>query len=170
MYITAIDNDSTPKTINISFPGSPSGYYVLKMETVNEGRWDYTNSYIQTIGEITGISPLYGSATGGTLVTITGRHFADSVTEGSGQTITDNNVTIGYNGPDCLLEYTTEYEIVCRIEETDMTVDEEAQVLVFLKLSEEAVCNNGSDGCYFTWLTPKHGATGVVASVDDDGN
>lgn len=51
-----------------------------------------------------------------------------------------------------------------------MTVDEEAQVFVFLKLSEEAVCNNGSDGCFFTWLTPKHGATGVVASVDDDGN
>lgn len=41
---------------------------------------------------------------------------------------------------------------------------------MFLKLSEEAVCNNGGDGCYFTWLTAKHEVTGAIASVDDDGN
>ena len=41
MYITAIDNDSVPRTINISFPGAPSGYYVRRMETVNEDRWNY---------------------------------------------------------------------------------------------------------------------------------
>lgn len=51
-----------------------------------------------------------------------------------------------------------------------MNVNDEALILVFLKLSEEAVCNNGDDGCYFTWLTAKHGVTGAVASVDDDGN
>jgi hypothetical protein len=132
------------------------------METVTEGRWDYTNSYLQTIGEVTGISPLSGSASGGTLVTITGKHF-------STDTITDNNVTIGYNGPDCLLESTSEFEIVCRIEETDQVVDEEVLVLVFLKLSEEAVCNVDG-GCYFTWLTPKHEVTALTHSVSDDGD
>jgi hypothetical protein len=162
MYITAVDNDSTPKTINISFPGAPSGYYVLKMETATEGRWDYTNSYLQTIGEVTGISPLEGSATGGTLVTITGKHF-------SPDTITDNNVTIGYNGPDCLLESTTEFEIVCRIEETDQEVDAAVDVLVFLKLSEEAVCSVDG-GCLFTWLTPKHEVTALDHTVNDDGD
>jgi hypothetical protein len=162
MYITAVDNDSTPKTINISFPGSPSGFYVLKMETVAEGRWDYTNSYLQTIGEITSISPLEGSATGGTLITITGKHF-------SADTITDNNVTIGYNGPDCLLESTSEFEITCRIEETDQTVDEEAEILMFLKLSEEAACNVDG-GCNFTWLTPKHEVTEIAHSVNEDGD
>jgi hypothetical protein len=111
MYIIAIDDDSTPKTISIKFPGAESGFYLLQVETEEDGLWDYLNCEIQTIGEITNISPTSGSASGGTLLTITGRHFSTLKT--------DNNVTIGQNGPDCIVEETSDTEIVCRIEETD---------------------------------------------------
>ena len=38
-----------------------------------------------------------------------------------------------------------------------------------LKLSEEAICNDGGDGCLFTWLTPKHEITAIDMSVDAAG-
>jgi len=68
-----------------------------------------------------------------------------------------------------LLESTTEFEIVCRIEETDQEVDAAVDVLVFLKLSEEAVCSVDG-GCLFTWLTPKHEVTALDHTVNDDGD
>jgi hypothetical protein len=93
MYITEVDDSSSPKTINIKFPGAESGFYVLKVETEEEGMWDCSNCQIQTIGEITDISPSSGSASGGTLITITGRHFSTNPL--------DNNIIIGRYGPTC---------------------------------------------------------------------
>lgn len=66
MYILEVDDDSAQKSIQIKFPGAPSksatwldqpmsGYYLLKVETEDEGMWDYANCQIQTIGEITDI-------------------------------------------------------------------------------------------------------------------
>ena len=43
MWITEVDDASTPKTIKIKFPGAVSGYYIFKMETEDEGMWDYSN-------------------------------------------------------------------------------------------------------------------------------
>jgi hypothetical protein len=78
-------------------------------------------------------------------------------------------VTIGQNGPDCIVEETSDTQIVCRIEETDQVVDDAHEVLVFLKLSEEAICSMDS-GCMFTWLTAKHELTGVDISVNASGD
>jgi hypothetical protein len=78
-------------------------------------------------------------------------------------------VTIGQNGPDCIVEETSDTQIVCRIEETDQVVDDAHEVLVFLKLSEEAICSMDS-GCMFTWLTAKHELTEVDVSVNASGD
>jgi hypothetical protein len=162
MYITAVDDASTPKTISIKFPGAESGYYVLKVETEAEGMFDYSNLQVQTVGEVTGLSPSSGSASGGTLLTITGRHFSTDAL--------DNPVTIGQNGPACIVESTSDTEIQCRIAETSQTVDGTDIVLVFLKLSEEAVGNCSGTDCLFTWLTPKHEVTGVEVTSNVAGD
>lgn len=72
-----------------------------------------------------------------------------------GRETTDNPVKIGANY--CIVERTTESEIKCRIALANPVQPEaEAEVIVFAKASEEAVCgiSNGS-GCRFSYVRPQ---------------
>jgi hypothetical protein len=73
-------------------------------------------------------------------VTISGYHFSDYAS--------DNPVTIG--GLTCAVEESSEFEIKCRIAAQTLEASE-GQVLIFLKLSEEATCSMDNEECYFTF-------------------
>lgn len=102
------------------------------------GSLDSTDVVLQTIGKVTSFSPKSGSVHGGTLITINGYQFSTDPL--------DNSVRIGYT--DCLVEDSSETEIICR---TLPRLSEEGgkdELIVYLKNSEEAVC----DDCTFIWL------------------
>ena len=82
------------------------------------------------MGKVTSFSPSQGSLNGGTLITINGYNFSNGA-------ITDNAVKIGYT--DCLVQSTSNNQITCltlpRIQGVPATED----LIVFLRLSEEAI-------------------------------
>jgi len=96
MYVLSVDD--TAKTITIKFPGAVSGSYNLSVSTTADGRLDSGSLNLEVIGEITNFSPLEASSAGGTLVTITGRHFST--------VLTDNPVTLGGAGSQGNIECT----------------------------------------------------------------
>ena len=81
---------------------------------------------------MTDFQPRSGSTLGGTLVTITGRHF--------GTVATDNPVKIGNNY--CYVLTTMDTEITCRIGDlSNQSADSSALLLVFARATEEMQCN-----------------------------
>jgi hypothetical protein len=100
------------------------------------------NGYISTLGvpftakiEVTDFQPRSGSLYGGTLLTITGAHFSD--------VITDNPVKVGYEyitGVDhyCYVQETSETQIKCRIAEDYNRIAQDQEVIVFASTFEEA--------------------------------
>jgi hypothetical protein len=153
MYITKVDNAAAKKTIQIKFPGAVSGDYTLAVSTKVDGALDSTALNLKVIGEITGFSPLAGSNAGGTLLTITGRHFSTN--------ILDNPVTLGGAGSKgnikCLLVSSKDTEIKCRIAATTAAAvaNNDGWIIAFLKLSEETKCNaSASNDCKMKWEAP----------------
>lgn len=100
------------------------------------------NGYISTLGvpftakiEVTDFQPRSGSLYGGTLLTITGAHFSD--------VITDNPVKVGYeyiSGVNhyCYVQESSETQIKCRIAEDYNRVAQDQEVIVFASTFEEA--------------------------------
>lgn len=76
------------------------------------------------------VSPIAGSSSGGTLLTIKGRNFSNDGL--------DNPVKVGK--AKCIVESSNKTTIKCRIEKTTQTEQESSDVIVFLKTSEEAKC------------------------------
>ena len=116
------------------------------------------------IFEVTDFNPKTGSQYGGQLVTITGRHFSD--------VITDNPVKIGYeyiSGTDhyCYVLETSEYEIKCRTAEDFNRGTDTTNVIVFASTSEEAFCNEPG-GCEYTYVDVSTLATLTTASSSYD--
>lgn len=72
-----------------------------------------------------------------------------------GKEATDNPVKIGDNY--CIVERMTESEIWCRIVLSNPVQPEaEAEVVVFAKASEEAVCGvRNRSGCTFKYVRPQ---------------
>lgn len=98
---------------------------------------------------------------GGTLITITGNHY--------GLTATDNPVKVGDNY--CIVESTSDTEIICRILEGGATVVSEADLIVFAMASEEMVCHiDGGDGCTFSYQASTTTVSGMTASFDNTSN
>ena len=88
--LTIVSNDDTANTILVVFPGAASGIYTFKVSGAI-GSLNCTSDivFIETLLEVTEFQPRSGSTLGGTLVTITGKHF--------GIVATDNPVKIGNN-------------------------------------------------------------------------
>jgi len=150
MYITAVNNTGK-RTIQIKFPGAVSGDYTLTVSTKLDGAIDSSALALKVIGEITNFSPVEGSNMGGTLFTITGRHFSTD--------ILDNPVTIGGAGSKgnikCLLVSSSDTTIKCRTPTEPHIGTNDGLVLAFLKLSEEAKCNaSAPNGCKLKWVAP----------------
>ena len=155
LYVMSVD-DST-KEIRIKFPGAESGNYYVQIESASIGRIDKTPLSLEVIGKITGISPTYGSIHGGTLVTIDGVNFSDDPL--------DNPVKVGDNY--CLVETTSATQITCRIVETGYTESVQGEVIVFLRVSEEAQSDVDQ---LFTYAQPLESLSTVSNAFDDATN
>jgi len=107
----------------------------------------------EAVSDVTSISPISGSASGGTLMTIKGRNFSTDPF--------DNPVKIG--GAKCIVESSKKTEIKCRIEKTTQEELLSVKTLVFLKTSEEAKC---SGPCDFTWYAPNAVVSSVASAYD----
>lgn len=126
LYIVSVDDAA--KSVDIKFPGAESGSYHVQLSSTQVGRIYQDPLALEVIGKITSFSPQSGSALGGTLVTIDGVNFSDNPL--------DNPVKVGDNY--CLVETTSASQITCRISETGVSTTSNAELLVFLRTSEEA--------------------------------
>ena len=100
--------DEFTKTLTVRFPGAASGIYAFKVRGLGGSlSCPPSTINIETVMMLTDFTPKYGSTKGGTLLTLTGYHF--------GNEITDNPVKVGDN--DCFVETTSDTEITCRIAE-----------------------------------------------------
>jgi hypothetical protein len=160
MYITKVDNAA--KTIQFKFPGALSGDYKLTVSTKTDGAFDCSALNLKVIGEITNFSPVEGSNRGGTLFTITGRHFSTD--------ILDNRVTLGGQGSkgniECLLVSSADTEIKCRTPTLPDIGTNDGQIIAFLKTSEETKCNGAPNECKFKWIAPPLDVQSGVVTFD----
>jgi hypothetical protein len=150
LAVTAVDDAA--KTVTVIFGGAYSGTYNIAVRHKDFGLID-TDDIILTVGsEVTSYSPNTGSIYGGTLLTIHGTNWDPKVKE-------NNPVQISYNGAlgstHCFVQTTAVDKITCRIqefEEKDKKEDgKEGKMLVFLKTSEEAACENPK--CQYTFTS-----------------
>jgi len=136
-----IDVHNENKTITVRFGGAYSGIYDIEVYSDTYGQILTDGITFEAVGTVTDIYPTSGSIYGGTLITITGYHFSDEAS--------DNPVSIG--GMTCNVEESSEFEIQCRmIDLSGIQSGAEGQLLIFMKMSEEATCQM-ENGCYFTF-------------------
>jgi hypothetical protein len=156
-YLKVNEVDDTAKTLTCKFGGAESGLFniVIRHATYGLIKSELTldvNSYV------TSISPNTGSIYGGTLITIGGTNFGD--------VYTDNPVQLSLGGgigsADCYVQTTSATEITCRVDSdtTSNTAGQGAEVIVFLKTSEEAKCEDTVCAFQYTSVIP------VVESVE----
>jgi len=146
-YMNVIAVDDAAKTFTVMFGGAYSGKYQISIRHKAYGLVGTENLILDVGAYVTEFSPMTGSIYGGTLLTITGNNF--------GNVYTDNPVQISNNGGigsiDCFVQETSDNEIKCRIETgLNKTGGIEDDMVVFLKTSEEAVCEP-KENCKFEW-------------------
>jgi len=157
-----ISVDATAKTLKIKFPGAPSDVYLIQLTHRTEGRIDKNPLEITTEGKITAISATSGSVLGGQMLDITGVNFSNDKL--------DNPVKVGAHY--CHVKTSTPTKISCQIESTrkaSNAPDEDTNVIVFLRTSEEAVVETGASNA-FKYTTPVATITGLTAAFDSATN
>ena len=141
LNIIEISNTAGNKFIKVKYGGAYSGLYDVVVTSIAKGNFDTSSLRFEAVGKVTAFSPSSGSINGGTLITINGYNFSD-------YNFTDNPVRVGYT--DCFVEYTSNTEIRCR---TDLRMEKEEgqdDLIVLLKVSEEAVFEVNPRK--FTWI------------------
>ena len=139
-YMNVIAVDDAEKSFTVMFGGAYSGLFDLEVYHKTFGKIKSSAFTLDVSSEVTAVSINEISPYGGTLITITGTNFGDE--------FTDNPVQISYNGgvgsTDCFLQSTSATEIVCRVDDSiDKSENTDpATLVVFLKTSEEAVCDS----------------------------
>ena len=149
MNVYSVDNDA--KSFAVIFGGAYSGTYDFKISHKKYGLID-TKGMILTVGsEVTSFGPNSGSIYGGTLITLEGTNWDPEIK-------LNNPVEISFNGAlgnsKCDVLTTSSTKITCRIEEYEESKkkenEKEGKILVFLKTSEEAYCENPN--CQYKFL------------------
>jgi len=164
MNVIAVDDAA--KTLTVMFGGAYSGDYAISIRHSSEGLIETDDMILSVTATVTNVSPMTGSIYGGSVLTITGTNF--------GYQKTDNPVQISFNGGvgslDCFVLTTGPTEITCMIDDTIEAEDgETGDVVVFLKASEEAVCDSSVCGGFtFTSIVPT--ITSVTPVYDDANN
>lgn len=160
MNVIAVD-DST-KTLTCMFGGAWSGFYQLNIRHKDFGLLDTVGITLTVGSNVTAISPTTGSIYGGTLMTITGTNF--------GKEFTDNPVQISTLGAvgsvDCYLQAISETEIKCRLDRTEKADGLQGKLIVFLKTSEEAVCQPDNAPCQFNYVATIPEVTDMTTEWD----
>jgi hypothetical protein len=164
MKVNAVDDSQ--KSITVKFGGAESGLFVVRIRHSEYGLIKSEDLILDVNSYVTSVSPTTGSIYGGTLLTITGGVFGD--------VYTDNPVQLSYGGGvgsvDCYVETTSADEITCRVDPdmAEATDNLGAEVIVFLKTSEEAICDGGTCDYIFTSVIPT--IESVEALFDTDLN
>ena len=158
--LNVISVDNSAKTILVKYGGAYSGVYNIAVRSIANGRFSAEGVQITAVGKVTDFNPKQGSIEGGTLITITGYNFS---TDGL-----DNNVRIGKT--DCIVQSSSNTEITCRtlpkrVDSSNIDANTES-LMVFLKLSEEAVCETADGVCDFTWLQGNNIPSLISYTVD----
>jgi hypothetical protein len=148
-YLNIIEVDDDAKTFVALFGGAYSGEFHISIRHAHFGLVGTEGLNLDVSASVTSFTPTAGSIYGGTLITITGNNF--------GNVYTDNPVQISSNGAidskDCFVQETSGTEIKCRItRDLNMTLNQIDKIVVFLKASEEAVCDPSSK-CDYTWTS-----------------
>lgn len=146
--LNVVEIDSDNLRLTLKYGGAYSGVYDLEVKSEIHGFLDTAGVTFEAKIEVTDFSPKQGSLYGGTLVTITGGHFSDK--------ITDNPVKIDYEwvgGVDhyCYVQSSSDSEIVCRMATDYKREAGDAEVIVFASTFEEATWADGVDKM-FTFL------------------
>ncbi len=149
LYVMSVN--AADKSLRIKFPGAESGNYNIFLIGEGVGRIDKTPLALTVTSQVSGISPLAGSALGGTMVTIDGINFSDDKL--------DNPVKVGDYW--CFVKETSATQIKCRVMETGTEEITTVQVITFLRTSEEAI--NLVDN-KFEYMTP----VATVNSISSD--
>jgi len=144
--LNVISVNNAEETITVKYGGAYTGVYKMIVRSISLGRFDTEDVLLTASTKITDFTPKTGSIYGGTLINILGFNFS---TDGL-----DNNVRIGLT--DCLVESSANGEVICRteakyVDHTNIDVNTE-ELVVFLKLSEEASCEAPSGNCDYVWL------------------
>lgn len=165
-YLNVLSVDTDAKTIRVMFGGARTGMYQVTIRHKNYGLLDTTGMVLDVSSKVTEISPNTGSINGGTLVTITGTNF--------GTEKTDNPVQISTHGGvgsiDCFVQTIEPTQITCRVD-TEMVPKAdatEADLVVFLKTSEEAQCPD--EKCKWTYTATLPVVTEVTTEFNTDTN
>ena len=106
LYVKSVD--AAKKEVEIKFPGSMAGVYLIDLNGKGVGRIDKTPLVLTAEVKVTKITPLTGSYLGGTVITITGTNFSTEKT--------DNPVKVGNYWCDIITTMAT--TITCRVRET----------------------------------------------------
>ena len=148
--LNVVSVDSANMQLTVKYGGAQSGIYNLEVKSVDHGQFlvESTITFEAKI-QVLDFTPKTGSVFGGSLVTITGGHFSD--------VITDNPVKFGYNWVGgvnhyCYVQSSSDSEIVCRMATDYSRSAGDAEVIVFASTSEEATWAPGVDK-YFNFLS-----------------
>jgi len=145
--------DSGTNTLTVRYGGAYSGTYDVVVHSASFGSIDSNGATFIAAGVVTGLSPTSGSLNGGTLLTITGYTFSDS--------ISDNIVKVG--NAYCDMIESSETEIKCRTPKRALQEAGTDSVIVFLKTSEEAVWTTSSA---FEWVETGQEVTAFTSEYD----
>jgi len=160
-----LPSSSTTTQIQCSFLGVQSGVYDVQVQT-SKGYSSYSPSQLTAVIKVDGVSPASGSLQGGTLITISGGTFSDTVSQ--------TQVLIGdlrdWVECDVVSSSATEVTCVTRAINEYMSADEDYEVTVATRIQEESVCDGT---CHFRFSdasTPKINSLNknVVAPGDTD--
>lgn len=133
--------DPSALTITVKYGGAYSGSYKVRVVSNINGVLESEVIFEAKI-EVADFNPKQGSKFGGTLVTISGGHFSDK--------ITDNPVKIDYKWVGgvnhyCYVLSTSDSEITCRMATDYRRIAGEAPLIVFASTYEEATFTDGLD-------------------------
>ena len=126
LVIVKVSNSA--KAITAMYTGADSGDYYVQVISSSIGRIDKTLMELFVGAKVTSVTPVTGSYLGGTLLTIDGENFSDD--------ILNNSVKVG--DTDCILETSSETQIICRITETLATAASQAPVVVSIRTQADA--------------------------------
>lgn len=165
-YLRVVEVDDAAKTFTALFGGAHSGLFQISIRHKDFGLIGTEGLILDVSASVTSYFPMSGSIYGGTLLTITGTNFGDVYTDNPVQ-ISSNG---GINSKDCFVQSTMATEIKCRIETgLEMNRNQIDEVAVFLKTSEEAVCDP-KDKCKYTWISEIPVIESAVTNFDESLN
>lgn len=146
------------------FGGAYTGMFQIHIRHKNYGLLNTEGMFLDVSSKVTNVSPLVGSIHGGTLVTIQGTNFGTQKTDNPVQLSTHG----GVGSIDCFVQTIEPTELTCRVDK-DMTPKEdatEADMVVFLKTSEEAQC--AGETCKWQYTSALPEVTEMTTEFDVD--